>query len=304
MICHGIVPPLATPLTTYESLDIAGLERLVAHQLQGDVNGLFILGTTGEAPSLSGRVQRELIQRTAQLMSGSDRPLLVGITHSSMSEAVDLGRFAAEHGATAAVAAAPFYFAIHQAELLQWFRQLADELPLPLMLYNMPSCVRIDIADDTLLALTQHRNIVGLKDSSGDLQYFQQAVAMAQAQRPDWPVMIGPEALLAQAIDLGAAGGVTGGANLCPRLFVDMYRAASSGQVQERTRLQVVIDELQMLYEQGAYGSAYLPGLKYALQLAGLCSGKLAPPWRDLPQQSQLAVREWLDNFKRHGYLP
>src|SRR4051812_43501002 len=108
-LLEGIVPPLITPLLSHDQLNEPGLERLIEHVLAGGVHGLFILGTSGEAPSLSYRLRRELIARTCQLVAGRV-PVLVGITDTSIVEALGVARSAAEAGAQAVVASTPYYF--------------------------------------------------------------------------------------------------------------------------------------------------------------------------------------------------
>src|SRR5262245_4957708 len=108
---HGIIPPIITPLKDRDTLDVAGLEKLVAHMLGGGVHGIFALGTTGEAPSLSYRLRREMVERTCRLVSGKV-PVLVGITDTSFVESVHLAQFAAEQGAKAVVLSAPYYFPV------------------------------------------------------------------------------------------------------------------------------------------------------------------------------------------------
>src|SRR5580692_9044910 len=102
---RGIIPPIVTPLRARDELDVAGLERLIEHILGGGVHGLFVLGTTGEAPSLSYRLRRELIERTCRQVAGRV-PVLVGITDTAIVEAISLSHFAAESGAQALVVSA------------------------------------------------------------------------------------------------------------------------------------------------------------------------------------------------------
>src|SRR6185369_5383821 len=138
----GIVPPLVTPLKDRDELDQAGLERLIEHVVGGGVHGLFILGTTGEAPSLSYRLRREFIGRVCQLTQGRV-PVLVGITDTSFVESVALARHAADAGAMAVVLSTPYYFPAGQTDLLSYIRNIVAELPLPLVLYNMPSLTKV-----------------------------------------------------------------------------------------------------------------------------------------------------------------
>lgn len=303
MIIRGIVPPIVTPLSSPDQLDMLGLESLIGRMLDAKIHGLFVLGTTGEGPSLSSKLQREVIAASRRLTAHANLPIYVGITDTSIIESVQLAGYAAELGATAAVAAPPFYFPAGQTELRHWFTLLADQLPIPLILYNMPSCVKIDIEHETLRALIDHPNIVGLKDSSGNIEYLGECVRISKS-RPDWPVLVGPEALLIDASARGAVGGVTGGANLCPHLFTQLFDAIGANDQPKMQSLQQIVLELQQLYAYGKYGSSYLKGLKCSLELTGLCSGLLAAPFDAFKEPEKEKVRHWLSNFSRHGYLP
>lgn len=192
---RGIVPPMITPLQGRDELDVPGLERLIEHILAGGVHGLFILGTSGEAPSLSYRLRRELIDRTCRQVAGRV-PVLVGITDSAFVEAVNLARHAAQAGAAAVVTSTPFYFPAGQPELTEYLEHLVPALPLPLFLYNMPAMTKVPFALDTLRQATRWPQVVGVKDSSGDLGYFQSILELRR-ERPDWTLLVGPEHLLA-----------------------------------------------------------------------------------------------------------
>src|ERR1051325_140825 len=205
----GIVPPLVTPLRDRDDLDVPGLERLLEHVLGGGVSGLFILGTTGEGPSLSHPLRRELIGRVCRQVRRRV-PILVGITDTSFVESVSLARHAAETGADAVVAAPPYYLPEAQPELQEYLDHLVPELPLPLFLYNMPPLTKVVIEPETVRRAMDNPLIVGLKDSSGDMDYFRQAAALLPS-RPKWSLLVGPEEKLAEAIALGGHGGVNGG---------------------------------------------------------------------------------------------
>lgn len=279
----GIIPPLVTPLADRDVLDRPGLERLVAHVLGGGVHGLFILGTTGEGPSLSHRLQREFVTQCAALVD-SRAPLLVGVTDTSIAESLALARHAAEAGCDAVVLAAPYYFPMHQADLVRYVITFATESPLPVMLYNMPSHTKTGFALDSVRQLLQDcPNVVGVKDSSGQMTYFQQLVELAR-ERPGFSVLIGPEEQLAAAVLMGGHGGVCGGANLLPSLYVELYDAALTGDLRQTHRLQQRVLRLSAkLYDVGPPPTGYLTGLKTALAATGLCSDRLAEPLFQMP---------------------
>jgi 2-dehydro-3-deoxy-D-pentonate aldolase len=274
----GIIPPMITPLRERDELDVAGLERLIEHILSGGVNGLFILGTTGEGPSLSYRLRRELIQRVCRQVK--DRvPVLVGITDTSFVESANVSRTSAESGASAVVLAPPFYMYEAQPELQEYLDHLVPELPLPLYLYNMPALTKVHFELETVRRALDEPRIVGLKDSSGDLNYFKSAAELIR-QRPDWSLLIGPEEKLLEALQLGGHGGVSGGANLFPRLYVKLGEAFRAG---DHARAQALQNQIQRvsngLYRIGKHSSSIIKGIKCALACLGVCDDFMAEPF-------------------------
>lgn len=276
-LLSGIIPPLVSPLSSRDEIDQTGLARLIEHVLSGGVHGLFLLGTTGEAPSLSYRLRRELIDRVTTQVAGRV-PILVGITDTSFVESVRLAEHAAQAGATALVLSTPYYFPAGQTELTGYIENLVPELPLPLVLYNMPSLTKVWFEIETLLRLAAIPKIIGLKDSSGDLAYFQKAIELKKI-RTDWSVMIGPEAKLPDAMRLGGDGGVAGGGNIFPKLFVDCYNACVAGDSVRVESLQSDINALQQIYEVGKYASKYIKATKCCLSLLGICDDFMAEPF-------------------------
>jgi 4-hydroxy-tetrahydrodipicolinate synthase len=278
---RGIIPPLATPLLDPDRLDPAGLERLLEHVLAGGVSGVFLLGTTGEGPGLSHRLRCELIERACELVGGRV-PVLVGITDTSFVESVELAEHAAEAGAAAVVAAPPYYFLAGQAELAGYVERLTEALPLPLFLYNIPSHTKVGFEPETVARLLHHPRVVGLKDSSAQMLYFHKVRQLTLA-RPDFSLLIGPEELLADAVLLGAHGGVCGGSNLAPGLYVSLYEAARRGDLERVRELQARVLRLSStIYAVGAAPSGYLRGVKCALACLGICGDVLAEPFRPL----------------------
>jgi dihydrodipicolinate synthase/N-acetylneuraminate lyase len=292
---HGIIPPLVTPLTDRDTLDEPGLQRLVEHVIAGGVQGLFILGSTGEAPSLSYRLRGRMIETTCQLVQRRV-PVLVGITDTSFVESLNVARSACEAGADAVVLATPYYFPAGQTELIAYVQRLTQELPLPVMLYNMPSLTKVWFEIDTLRHLSAMDSILGMKDSSGDLDYFRRLVSL-RALRPDWSILIGPEHLLCEAMELGADGGVCGGANVLPQLFADCYEAAASGDRVQAAALIAQIGDFQEIYTIGKYASRFIKATKSALSLLGICSDVMAEPFNHFLPPQRRQVREVLRRF-------
>jgi 4-hydroxy-tetrahydrodipicolinate synthase len=287
---------MVTPLADRETLDLAGVERLVEHILAGGVAGLFILGTTGEGPSLSYRLRQELVECVAERVAGRV-PLLVGITDTAFDESVSLAEFAADAGAQAVVLAAPCYYPASQADLARYVEHLAAETPLPVFLYNMPSHTKLAFELDTLRRLMEIPNVIGLKDSSADMIYFHHVRRLTRA-RPDWTLLVGPEELLAESVLLGGDGGVCGGANVFPRLYVELYQASRRGDVDRVKDLHdEVLEIAASLYTVASPGAAVTAGLKSALSCWGICGDAMAEPFQALADGRRESIRKRLEHL-------
>ena len=293
---RGIVPPMVTPLAGRDELDLGGLKRLINHQINAGVAGLFVLGTTGEGPSLSYRLRNELIQQSCEIVAGRV-PVLVGITDTSITEALKLTEFSKKAGANAVVAAPPYYFPVEQDDVGDFLRQVADDSVLPTFIYNMPSCVKLSMTFETIAKLADHKNICGVKDSSGDIEAYRKLLEL-RSVRPDWTFLIGPENLMAESVLMGGHGGVNGGGNLYPKLFVSLCKAAEKKDQSEIDRLQQELMQLGELYTFAGSGpNGYLRGLKYSLEAAGICSGRCAAPFRPLDDASRKKITAFVERL-------
>lgn len=292
----GIIPPMITPLRGNDELDREGTVRLTEHILAGGVHALFLLGTTGEAQSLTYRLRYEYVELVSSTIAGRV-PLLVGITDTAFDESVKLAAHAAACGAVGAVAAAPYYFAPSQQELIEYYTALADALPLPLYLYNMPSHVKVFLEPATVRTLADHPNIAGIKDSSANMTYFQ-TLLYHLGGRDDFALFVGPEELTGESVLMGADGGVNGGANIFPELYVGMYDAAVAHDVARVRELQQRIMRISTsLYTVGKYGSSYLKGVKCALSLLGICDDYLSHPYRKFRTEERARIRQVLEEL-------
>jgi 4-hydroxy-tetrahydrodipicolinate synthase len=292
---RGIVPPLVTPLAGRDQIDEEGTRRLLEHVISGGVHGIFILGTTGEAPSLSYRLRREFIRLVCDVVQ-QRVPVFVGVTDTSFVESLALAEIAKEARADAVVLTTPYYFPAGQTELIQYITDVLQELPLPLMLYNMPSLTKVWFEIDTLRELSRCPEIIGVKDSSGDLKYFQQLVTLKQ-QRPDWSILIGPEHMTAESMRMGGDGGVNGGANLYPELFVELFDAVESGDERKVAVLSQRVERLQQIYDVGKYASRFIKATKCALSIQGICSDHMAEPFNHFLPPQRAEVQAILDRM-------
>ncbi|MBR7169393.1 MAG: dihydrodipicolinate synthase family protein [Alistipes sp.] len=291
---RGIIPPMVTPLIGEEELDREGTTRLIEHMIAGGVHALFLLGSTGEAQSLSYKLRYEFVELVLKQVAGRV-PVWVGITDTSMAESLRLAEHAKQCGAEALVAASPYYFAPSQQELIEYFTALADAVPLPLYLYNMPSMVKVFLDPKTVTRLSDHPNIVGLKDSSCNIAYFKTLLHLL-GKREDFSLYVGAEQMTGECVLMGGDGGVNGGANMFPELYVEMFRAAETGNIVRMHELQERIMQVATtIYTVGKYDSSAIKGIKSALSLMGICNDHLAQPYRKFERPERQQIREALE---------
>ena len=266
----GVIPPLVTPLTARDEIEKDGLARVIERMIAAGVSGVFALGhdrrsaspqpcgTPGDdhgnlpigPQSRAGAGRRDGLLRRGSLGAGPLRS-----RSRRIRGGLRLSLLLPDERATACCAG-------------RWHSP--KQTPLPFFLYNIPSHTRNSFPLEAVRAIAPHPMCLGMKDSAGDWDYFASLIEMARGF-PGYTVLLGPEEGLARALDMGAHGGVTGGANLAPTLFVDIWRAMRDNQRATAHALQ----ETSLFLSREIYAEGYLTGLKCALELAGICSGRL-----------------------------
>jgi 2-dehydro-3-deoxy-D-pentonate aldolase len=275
---RGIVPPMITPLAGDDELDVAGLEKLVEHMISGGIHGLFVLGTTGEAPALSYRMRREIIETTCKLVNGRI-PVIAGVIDTSLAEMLAMAKVAADAGAESLVIAPPYYFPLSQNDLVRCTKSFAADSPLPIYLYNVPNPNQVRYTLTSLKICGDLPNVIGFKDSSGNFEFLEAALEHFR-QRPDFAIFVGPEGLLAKGLAAGIHGGISGGANAFPRLYVSLYDAFVDSRMEDVGILQAQVDLfIREVYSIGEPESGLLRGLKCCLSLLNICESRLCWPY-------------------------
>jgi 4-hydroxy-tetrahydrodipicolinate synthase len=282
----GIIVPLITPLKKDESLDEAGLEKMVEHVISGGVSGIFLLGSCGEGPAIMADTQEQLVRRVSVLAKGRV-PVLVGAPGAGTQQTIVTTRRLMRQGGDYVVCVAPFYFSHSQDEQFAHFAAIAGQSPAPLMLYNIPQMTKTLIEPETVARLAEVPNIVAIKDSFGDMARFQRVVAIKK-QHPDFGVYQGAEAVAALSMVRGANGCVLGVANVAPRLCCDLYAAVHAGDLARAWVLQEQLVLLMRLYTHGTWLSC----LKASLNVLGLCGATASAPFSALSADATAALRK------------
>ncbi len=285
---------MITPLSSPDTLDVEGVGRLVEHMLRGGVHGIFVSGTTGEGPAVSGKVRRELVVEAVRQVRRRV-PLLVGAIDPCYAEVLNMAKFAADAGADALVIAPLYYLHLTPAEIVRYVRQVAAESPLPLLLYNVPFQNLPQFSLPVLVECSRLPGVVGFKDSSGDFSKMERELE-AVGGRPDFSVLVGPDDLMLRTVKRGGDGCIGAAGNLFPELLVAVYQAAAEGRADEARRLQEVLDSARrQIYTVGEPTSALLRGVKHAAVAMGLCRGALTPPFEPFSAEEGRELERRLD---------
>lgn len=290
----GLIPPMVTPLDVQRKLDAAGVRKMVKHLVGGGVDGIFLMGTTGEGPHLSYAVREALVKETCRAVKGRV-PVFVGITETDIEDALDLAAACRRFGAAGVVAAPPYYFKLTQTECAAWFTELANRSPLPVVVYNMPAHTDTVVDPTTIVKLAAHKNIVAMKDSASSIPLFNRFLLALEPFKKDFSLLIGPDEGAGEAVALGADGCVSAAANLWPAAFKALYLAAKAGDLVRTARLQRFATMVTYnLYTLGQGQIGFLKGIKAALSDMGLVQNVLSSPFTPFADSELASARKAL----------
>jgi dihydrodipicolinate synthase/N-acetylneuraminate lyase len=293
----GIIPPVVTPLVNCNTLDVKGLEKLIEHLISGGVHGLFILGTTGEATSLTYELRKELIRYTMEIVNHR-LPVLAGITDTSISGSLEIAEYSAIQGVDCLVIAPPYYVPIAQEEMREYLESMVPKLPLPFMMYDMPSCTKMHMSLETVRR-SKELGAIGIKDSSGDMSYLYSLINEFR-DSPEFSIIAGTELFLPETIIYGGHGAVAGGANLYPKLFVDLYNASVEKDLEKIEKLrEMVIMIDSTIYNVGKHKSRIIKGIKCALSVMDICNDYVALPLRKFKDEEKKMISQHVKDLNK-----
>ena len=285
----GVLPALISPLRSDGKVDEPALGRLVEHVIAGGVRGLLALGSTGETASLDETARRTVVSSVVAAAAGRV-PVVCGVAQSHLAAARVEVEAAARLGAVAALVAPPFYYLIDQATLLAFYRSLAKDSPLPILLYNIPQYTKVVAQPETVATLAREGTIVGIKDSSRDFEYFE-SVCIATRELPRFRVFTGSDTMLLATLAMGGAGTICGAANVAPSWIVRIYEDFHRGDMASARAGQDRLYELVMALRGGVFPAA----IKAACHLQGICEPWCAPPIAPLDDQAEAKLRDRLE---------
>jgi 4-hydroxy-tetrahydrodipicolinate synthase len=287
---NGIIPPIVTPLLSNTELDVKGLKNLINYLLEGGVHGVFALGTTGEATNLEYSLRKEFIKLTCEFV-GKKVPVVVGITDTCIEGSLEIANTAKDAGADAVVISAPYYLPISQNEFVFYLEQLVPQLPLPFLMYNMPSCTKMHMSIPTVRR-AKELGAIGIKDSSGNLPYLLSLIEEFK-DSPEFAVIAGTEMFIPETMMNGGHGAVAGGANIFPSMFVELYNASVERDLEKIEYFKGKMMQIEeKIYNVGSNSSKYIKTIKSALAAMGICSDYVAMPFNRFDEVKRNRIKQ------------
>jgi 4-hydroxy-2-oxoglutarate aldolase len=280
---NGLLLPITTPFKADEKIDTEALTKNINSWNATGISGYVVLGSTGERVNLD---EREYIQvlEIARKATPNNLTFIAGAGQQSTQGTINEITRAAQVGAEAVLVITPHYYraAITQEALVRHYTAVGDASPIPIILYSMPDLTGIKIEPETAAHLSEHQNIIGMKDSSNDVVKFQEAVSHV---RKDFAMMIGNGTIFHEALQAGASGGILAVGCVVPDLCLEIYRATRAGDLDRASALQEKLTPLARAVTK-TYG---IGGLKAAMEIAGYTGGAVRAP---LQRSGEAALAE------------
>jgi len=283
----GIYPPIVTPFLKDDVVHHYLAENVEKLSKSG-IKGLIVLGSNGENVYLSEEEKIDVVKTTIQSAS-KNMLIIVGSGCESTRETIYLTNRMAKMGAHAALIVTPFYYGskMNDEALIKYYSTVADQVEIPILLYNVPKFTGINLSVEALSALSKHPNIIGIKDSSGNVNQLGQYLNQVN---PDFNVLVGTAGALFGALTLGCKGGILALANILPKKCVEIFQLVQDGKIKEARELQ-----LRLIPVNHAITTKYgISGLKYAMNLLGYKGGEVRSPLLATKYEEQEKIKEIL----------
>lgn len=272
---RGLIVPMITPLTSTYEIDDTALRRITEHLIAGGVQGIFVLGTTGEGPSVP-REQRARIVRLVIEYAAGRVQVYAGIADTVVEESINAAKDYLRRGAAAVVAPLPSYYTLTPDEQFHYFYTLVDRIRGPVLLYDIPQAVHQSIDHSVIEHLRAFPNVVGIKDSSGEKERLADLLD-SYGDDSGFSVLVGTTSMASYGLKNGANGYVPSVGNLNPAICARLYASAVKGDWPLAEELQRAVDAIQSEFSQDTIGRS-IAYLKRLMQKNGLCGPYVFPP--------------------------
>jgi 4-hydroxy-tetrahydrodipicolinate synthase len=286
----GIIPPIVTPLDKNENVDKKAIFRVVNYLIKEGVHGLFPLGSTGEWYGLNFDQKREVIET---VMEATDKrvPVYAGTGAITTKETICLTKLATDLGVDALSVITPVFITPNDQELYNHYQAIASSTDLPIILYNNPGRTGINLNVDLVVKLSKINNIIGIKDSSGDMA---QGVEYIRRTDDNFAVLAGRDTLIYGFLAYGGKGAIAATANIVPQIVVKIYEEYQKGNYEEALKAQFQLAPLRMAFSLGSFPVVIKEGLK----LLGIDVGSTLRPVESLTKEAREKLKEVLRSMQ------
>jgi dihydrodipicolinate synthase/N-acetylneuraminate lyase len=287
----GVIIPVITPLTSGYKLDEGAVAKIFQFLYKN--NALpFILGTTGESPSLPVSL-KETYVKTAAKHKIPGTLLYAGISSNVVSESIEFAKFCADNGVDAVAANLPSYYGLTEEQIKRHYETLADACPLPLVIYNIPSTTHMSIPLSIIDELSHHSNVIATKDSERNEERLKQSMALWK-DRDDFSHFLGWSAKSVEALLNGSDGLIPSTGNLIPEIYAEMLAAVEANDQQKANEMQKLSDMYGAIYQSGKTLGESLWALKVLMKERGLCETIVMPPLQSLSIEEETKLKQAL----------
>ena len=299
MKLQGVVPPIGTPLTEDDKVDVVGLKRLVTYIVDAGVHGILANGTMGGFAFLSDDQQIRSIATTTQAVN-HQIPVIGGLGETSTGRAIKMAKRIAAEGVDGLSILPPFYYYATQEHLVAYFSDIAAAVDLPVFLYDNPALTKNYIHPITIAQFRASiPHLSGIKVSNQDFANLQSLIELMRDDS-EFAILTGSEFLIVAALQMGCHGSVGGLHNVCPRIAVELYDAFRAGDLATARQRQQTLIETWQIFKHGAIWGAF----DEALRWLGICERATAAPYiTQLTPDERIAVRTILEKYVR-PYVP
>ena len=286
---QGTIVPVIAPLTAEYKLDQEAVEKIFTHLYRNEA-APFILGTTGESASLPNSFKEDYLRAAAKYRS-KDTLLYAGISSNILEDSIEFAKRCFDAGIDAVAATLPTYYHLSEDQMRKYFIQLADEIPGPLIIYNIPATTHMSISLKLMDELSHHDNIVGTKDSERSEKRLDESLRLWK-DRKDFSHFLGWAAKSAYALINGSDGLVPSTGNVTPAIYFEMCRAVMDGDFDKAYHHQSQSDLMGHLYQHDRSLGESLWALKVLMKDLGLCTSNMMPPLQGLSLQEENELRK------------
>ncbi|MBQ0141035.1 MAG: dihydrodipicolinate synthase family protein [Kurthia sp.] len=292
---YGVIPPVPSILNEKGHIDEKGMGNLIDSLITSGVDGLFFLGSGGEFAAMSHELKKEVAEFSTKYVNGRV-PVLIGTGATGTEETIELSLHAKEVGADGVVIINPYYYNLSEEDLFQHYAEIAQNVDLPIILYNFPELTKQDLSPQLVLQLAKaSSNIVGIKETVLSVGHIREMIQAVKPEKPDFAIFSGYDEHFLNVLALGGDGSIGGTANFAPEIQVELYEAFNNGNYGQAIEAHRNITSLMPLYK---INSTFMNVVKEAIKLRGIdISTNVVAPTRPLSDEKKNQVKKYLNEL-------